>query len=63
MYAPLTPRTGVEAGVLLVRACASHAEGWVLESHSQQTKVVKTGSDNSIAKRLVTGVSVTCPWR
>ena len=35
------------------------AEGWVFESQPRQTLVVKTGSDNSTAKRSAIGVSVT----
>ena len=34
------------------------AVGWVFESLSQQTKVVKTGNDSSTAKRPATGVGV-----
>ena len=44
------------AVVLLVRGFVPQAEDWVFESQSQQTSVVKTGSDSSIAKRLATGV-------
>ena len=45
------------------RAFASHAEGWVFESKSQQTQVVKTGSESSNTKRSPVGVSVTRPRR
>ena len=34
-----------------VRVSPPQAEGWVFESHSRQTLVVKTGSDSSTAKR------------
>ena len=43
----------------LVRAVASHSEGWVFEFKPQQTDIVKTGSDNSTSERSATGVSVT----
>ena len=36
---------------------------WVFESQPRHTYVVKTGSDNSTAKRSAIGVSVTGPWR
>ena len=39
------------AVVQRVRAFASQAKGWVFESQSRQTYVVKTGSDSSTAKR------------
>ena len=55
-YAPLTSRTVAAEVEQSVRAYASHAEGWVLESQPRQTQVVITGTDNSIAKRSVTGV-------
>ena len=45
-----------------VRAFASQAEGWVIQSQPRQTKVLKTGSDSSTAKRSAVGVSVTGPW-
>ena len=41
--------------------CVRQAEGLVFESQPQQTISVKTSSDNSTAKRLATGVSVTGP--
>ena len=47
----------------MVRALAPQAEGWVFESQTRHTKVVKTGSDSSIAKRSAIGVSVTGPRR
>ena len=47
----------------LVRAFASQAEGWVFESQTRQTLVIKTGSDSSIAKRSAICVSVTGPRR
>ena len=44
----------------LSRACASHAEGWVIECQPRQTWVVKTGSDSSTAKQSATvSMSVT----
>ena len=46
-----------------VRAFAPQAEGWVFESQSRQTQVVKTVSDISTAKRSALGVSVTGPRR
>ena len=46
-----------------VRAVATNAEGCVFESQSRHTKVVKTGSDSSTAKRSATGVSATDPQR
>ena len=46
-----------------VRAFTLQVEGWVFGSHLLQTKVVKTGSDSSTAKRLTTGVSVMGPRR
>ena len=46
----------------LFRAFASQAEGWVFQSQPRQTKVLKTGSDSSTAKRSAVGVSVTGPW-
>ena len=46
-----------------VNAFAPQVESWVFESQPQQTQVVKTGSDNSTAKRSAIGMSVTGPWR
>ena len=46
-----------------VRAIAPQADGWVFESQPLQTRVVKTGSDSSNAKRSATGVSVSGPRR
>ena len=46
-----------------VRALASQAECLVFESQQRQTQVVKTGSDNSTAKRSAIGVSVKGPRR
>ena len=40
-----------------IRAFASNAEGWVFESQSRQTYVVKTGSDISTVKRSAIGGS------
>ena len=45
------------------RALAQQAEGWIFESQPRQTKVVKTGSDSSTAKRSEIGVSFTGPRR
>ena len=42
---------------------ASDAAGWVFESQPRQISVVKTGCDNSTAKRSGTGLSVTGPRR
>ena len=44
-----------------VRAFALHAEGWVFKSQPRQTKVVKTRSDRSTAKRSTIDASVKCP--
>ena len=49
------------AVVQWARAFAFQAEDWVFESQPQKTKVVKTGSDSSTAKRSATGVSITSP--
>ena len=46
-----------------VKALAPLAEGSIFESLPQQTKVVKTGSDSSTAKRSALGVNVTGPRR
>ena len=46
-----------------VRAFAPQADGRVFESQPRQTKVVKTGSDSSNAKRSEMGASVTGPRR
>ena len=51
------------AVVLWVRGFVPQAEDWVFESQSQQTSVVKTGSDSSIAKRSALGVNATGPRR
>ena len=44
-----------------IRAFSPPAEGWVFESEPRQTQVIKTGSDNSTAKRSAIGASVTGP--
>ena len=46
-----------------IRALTLQAEGWVFESQTRQTYVVKTGSDSSTAKRSAIGVSITGPRR
>ena len=46
-----------------VKAFASQAEGWVIESQLRQTYVAKTGSDISTAKRSKIGVNVMDPRR
>ena len=46
-----------------VRVLDPQAEGWVFESQSLETLVVKTGSDSATAKRSALGVSVTGHWR
>lgn len=46
-----------------VRAFASHAGSWEFESKPQGSLVVKTSTDSPIAKRPVSGVSVTGLWR
>ena len=40
-----------------VRALAPQAEGWVFESQSWQTQIVRTSSDSPTAKRSAIGVS------
>ena len=52
-----------EAVALSVRAFNTHVEGWMFESQPRHNKVVKTGNDNSIAKRSATGVGFTGPRR
>ena len=39
----------------------THAEGWVFESQTRLTLVVKTGTETTIFKRSAIGVSVTDP--
>ena len=46
-----------------VRALAPQEEGWMFESQSRQTLVVKTGIDLSTAKCSAIGVNVTGPLR
>ena len=50
---------GVILFIFTVRALAPQAEGWVFESKSRQTNVVKTDCDSSTAKRSAIGVCVT----
>ena len=41
-----------------IRAFASHAEGLLFKSQPRQTRIAKTGSESSTAKRSVTNVGV-----